>query len=383
MKYFSKKKLIFSFLLLVNFLFICSETFSSEMVINDFRSPVYNNKNELVAELFGRKAIIDNSNETKINDLLINFYEKSDITAKIYSPESIIKSYATQNRDLIIIESNSEVLIKYDNSFIYGRGYNFNSSEETIKIDSDTIVFLESEIIKERKNLNKDVNNQDKFKFMIDSLQLIKEGNLNTENYYIKGDHLNFNRTERSFFIEGRTFTKFLNQKIYAEKISYNSKNNNKIIFEPNAFIEAKNLFDNNEISDIRANKIIMDYYKNNVEFFGDVRMRNYLGAVNSDQMFFEIDNQQNLKFLSLTSNVIMKFNDFLLSCDKMTYFSESDKIKFIGYPKLMNKNNVVTCDIINYWPKTGKILCEPNVKMIFYPNVKDWKNISNELNEF
>ena len=383
MKYFSKKKLIFSLLFSANFLFICLETFSSEMVINDFRSPVYNNKNELVAELFGRKAIIDNSNETKINDLLINFYEKSDIVAKIYSPNSIIKSKTFQNRDFIIIESNSEVLIKYDESFIFGKGYNFNSFEETIKLNSNSIVFLESEIIRERKNLNNDINNQDKFKFMKDSLRLIKDGDLNTENYYIKGDHLNFNRIDRSFTIEGRTFAKFLNQKIYAEKISYNSKNNQKIIFEPNAFIEAKNLFDNDEITDIRANKIIMDYYKNNVDLFGDVRMRNYIGALNSDKMSFKINSKQRIKSLTLTSNVIVKFNDLLVSCDNMTYFRESNKIKFIGYPKLMNKNNVISSDIINFWPKIGKILCEPNAKMIFYPNLNDWKNISNELNKF
>ena len=383
MKYFSKKKLIFSLLFSANLLFICLKTFSSEMVINDFRLPVYNNKNELVAELFGRKAILDNSNETKINDLLINFYEKSDLVAKIYSPKSIIKTKTLQNRDFIIIESNSEVLIKYDESFIFGKGYNFNSFEETIKLNSNSIVFLESEIIRERKNLNNDINNQDKFKFMKDSLQLIKEDNLNIENQYIKGDNLNFNRIDRSFTIEGRTFAKFLNQKIYAEKISYNSKNNQKIIFEPNAFIEAKNLFDNDEITDIRANKIIMDYYKNNVDLFGDVRMRNYIGALNSDKMSFKINSKQRIKSLTLTSNVIVKFNDLLVSCDNMTYFRESNKIKFIGYPKLMNKNNVISSDIINFWPKIGKILCEPNAKMIFYPNLNDWKNISNELNKF
>jgi hypothetical protein len=123
----------------------------STMSVKGMRSPFYNEKSELIAELIGGRAFLLSSDFVNIEHVRINLYnEKKDIT-QLYTPNCKARISVIDGRKQIVVESEEWVVLKNDNVEVIGRGFKFDTHNQyfeirnDVKITTDFAVFKDSE----------------------------------------------------------------------------------------------------------------------------------------------------------------------------------------------------------------------------------------------
>lgn len=123
----------------------------STMSVKGMRSPFYNEKSELIAELIGGRAFLLSSDFVNIEHVRINLYnEKKEIT-QLYTPNCKARISVIDGRKQIVVESEEWVVLKNDNLEVIGRGFKFDTHNQyfeirnDVKITTDFAVFKDSE----------------------------------------------------------------------------------------------------------------------------------------------------------------------------------------------------------------------------------------------
>ena len=123
----------------------------STMSVKGMRSPFYNEKSELIAELIGGRAFLLSSDFVNIEHVRINlFNEKKEIT-QLYTPNCKARISVIDGRKQIVVESEEWVVLKNDNVEVIGRGFKFDTHNQyfeirnDVKITTDFAVFKDSE----------------------------------------------------------------------------------------------------------------------------------------------------------------------------------------------------------------------------------------------
>lgn len=123
----------------------------STMSVKGMRSPFYNEKSELIAELIGGRAFLLSSDFVNIEHVRINLYnEKKEIT-QLYTPNCKARISVIDGRKQIVVESEEWVVLKNDNIEVIGRGFKFDTHNQyfeirnDVKITTDFAVFKDSE----------------------------------------------------------------------------------------------------------------------------------------------------------------------------------------------------------------------------------------------
>ena len=123
----------------------------STMSVKGMRSPFYNEKSELIAELIGGRAFLLSSDFVNIEHVRINLYnEKKEIT-QLYTPNCKARISVIDGRKQIVVESEEWVVLKNDNVEVIGRGFKFDTQNQyfeirnDVKITTDFAVFKDSE----------------------------------------------------------------------------------------------------------------------------------------------------------------------------------------------------------------------------------------------
>ncbi len=123
----------------------------STMSVKGMRSPFYNEKGELIAELIGGRAFLLSSDFVNIEHVRINLYnEKKEIT-QLYTPNCKARISVIDGRKQIVVESEEWVVLKNDNVEVIGRGFKFDTHNQyfeirnDVKITTDFAVFKDSE----------------------------------------------------------------------------------------------------------------------------------------------------------------------------------------------------------------------------------------------
>ena len=123
----------------------------STMSVKGMRSPFYNEKSELIAELIGGRAFLLSSDFVNIEHVRINLYnEKKEIT-QLYTPNCKARISVIDGRKQIVVESEEWVVLKNDNVEVIGRGFKFDTHNQyfeirnDVKITTDFAVFKDSE----------------------------------------------------------------------------------------------------------------------------------------------------------------------------------------------------------------------------------------------
>ena len=123
----------------------------STMSVKGMRSPFYNEKSELIAELIGGRAFLLSSDFVNIEHVRINLYnEKKEIT-QLYTPNCKARISVIDGRKQIVVESEDWVVLKNANVEVIGRGFKFDTQNQyfeirnDVKITTDFAVFKDSE----------------------------------------------------------------------------------------------------------------------------------------------------------------------------------------------------------------------------------------------
>ena len=123
----------------------------STMSVKGMRSPFYNEKSELIAELIGGRAFLLSSDFVNIEHVRINLFNEKKETTQLYTPNCKARISVIDGRKQIVVESEEWVVLKNDNVEVIGRGFKFDTHNQyfeirnDVKITTDFAVFKDSE----------------------------------------------------------------------------------------------------------------------------------------------------------------------------------------------------------------------------------------------
>lgn len=218
------------------------------------------------------------------------------------------------------------------------------------------------------------------YKPMIDRLEWMKHNCYRDLNeVFLKSNNLKFNHSNNSIELTGMASIEEDKLLLTGEKITIFFDENLKLFCEPNVLLEIKSIFDSTNKTDIRASKIILDNEKNIVDCMGPVYIRDKYGSFNADNLYLAFSKSNQLKSIHANLNVLMKINDYLISSENMFYNLNERKISMTGKSMLIQSNNMLSSNLIEYWLDSEKISFKKNVEMIFCKTKKK-KLIQNEL---
>ena len=125
----------------------------STMSVKGMRSPFYNEKSELIAELIGGRAFLLSSDFVNIEHVRINLYnEKKEIT-QLYTPNCKARISVIDGRKQIVVESEEWVVLKNDNLEVIGRGFKFDTHNQYFEIRNDVKITTDFAVFKDPEEM--------------------------------------------------------------------------------------------------------------------------------------------------------------------------------------------------------------------------------------
>ena len=125
----------------------------STMSVKGMRSPFYNEKSELIAELIGGRAFLLSSDFVNIEHVRINLYnEKKEIT-QLYTPNCKARISVIDGRKQIVVESEDWVVLKNANLEVIGRGFKFDTQNQYFEIRNDVKIITDFAVFKDSEEM--------------------------------------------------------------------------------------------------------------------------------------------------------------------------------------------------------------------------------------
>ena len=118
--------------------------------------------------------------------------------------------------------------------------------------------------------------------------------------------------------------------------------------------------------------RLVIDYENKIAEFFNNVQVNDKNGEMKSNylKVIFTKDGQ-NVSKMVAAGDVVIKQKERTAYSDNAVYIVQTEVLRLIGNPKIMEKGNVYTADEITILVKQNKVLFEPSAKILIKDSAK------------
>ena len=165
--------------------------------------------------------------------------------------------------------------------------------------------------------------------------------------------------------------------RLFGEQISFWIKGNRRMVCQPNARLEItstsglkmEGLAKGGEITEIRSDRLIYDEELALAELEGNVRMRDPRASLNCRKVRLHLKENSEIDWIEALSEVIIQSDDRKALADRATYHADEGKFTLEGDPKVMQGQNIMTGDRITFWQESQRMVCEPNARILLYPD--------------
>ncbi len=178
--------------------------------------------------------------------------------------------------------------------------------------------------------------------------------------------------------------------RLSGERIRFWLKGSRRMICEPNARLEITDATGLSKegtpagagSTEIRSNRLVYDEENSLVEFDGNVRLRDSRGAMNCAQVRLYLKENHEIDWIEARSEVIIQSDDRKALADRATYYADEGKFVLEGDPKVKQGQNIMTGDRITFWQDTQRMVCEPNARVLLYPDEEMKAKFLKDLND-
>ncbi len=160
-------------------------------------------------------------------------------------------------------------------------------------------------------------------------------------------------------------------------QIKFWIKGSRRMVCEPNALLEIPSdsdlktggLAQGGGNTEIRSNRLVYDEERSLAEFDGNVRMRDPRGAMNCGKVVLHLKENNEIDWIEALSEVIIQTDDRKALADRANYYADEGRFVLAGDPKVKEGRNIMTGDRITFWRETRRMVCEPNARVLLYPD--------------
>lgn len=163
------------------------------------------------------------------------------------------------------------------------------------------------------------------------------------------------------------------------ERIQFWIKGNRRMVCEPNAMLHLSNAgglaMEGVPAAaggvDIRSNRVVYDEEHGRVEFDGNVRVRDPRVAMNCANVVLHLKENNEIDWIEAQTDVIIQSDARKALADRATYHADDGRFVLEGDPKVKQGKSIMTGDRIVFWKDTQRMVCEPNARVLLYPDEK------------
>jgi lipopolysaccharide export system protein LptA len=161
------------------------------------------------------------------------------------------------------------------------------------------------------------------------------------------------------------------------DRIKFWINGQQRMVCEPNArlLIPSVSASENGVVSaagdrtEIRSDRLVYDKDLALAEFDGNVHVRDPKAALDSDKVLLHLKENTQIDWIEAHSEVIIQTQNRKALADRASYYAEDKKFVLDGNPKVQEGRNIMTGDRITFWQESGRVVCEPNARILFHPD--------------
>jgi lipopolysaccharide export system protein LptA len=165
--------------------------------------------------------------------------------------------------------------------------------------------------------------------------------------------------------------------RLSAERISFWIKGSRRMVCESNALLEITStsglkvdgLSQGGGRTEIRSDRLVYDEEKALAEFDGNVRLRDPRAVMNCEKVRLYLKENNEIDWIEALSEVIIQSDDRKALADRASYYADEGRFVLTGDPKVKQGRNIMTGDRISFWQETQRMVCEPNARVLLYPD--------------
>jgi lipopolysaccharide transport protein LptA len=128
------------------------------------------------------------------------------------------------------------------------------------------------------------------------------------------------------------------------------------------------------DVTVITSDRLTFDYNKKFALFEKNVTVVDPEMRLTSDIMLVRFDNDDQVSSIVAKRAVRIEQDKLIAESGMATYDVKPAIIKLEISPRVMRGKNILEGDIITFWRNEDKMLCEPQARLIIYPDEKDSK---------
>jgi len=168
-------------------------------------------------------------------------------------------------------------------------------------------------------------------------------------------------------------------------QIKFWIKGSRRMVCEPNALLEIASTSDlkSTDVSprireglrqgggntEIRSDRLVYDDEQSLVEFDGNVRMRDSRAALDCENAKLYLKENNEIDWIEALGEVIIHLDKRKALADRASYYADEGRFVLDGAPKVKDGQHVMTGDRITFWQETRRMVCEPNARVLLYPD--------------
>jgi lipopolysaccharide transport protein LptA len=165
--------------------------------------------------------------------------------------------------------------------------------------------------------------------------------------------------------------------RLSGERIQFWIKGSRKMVCEPNALLEVadtaglkmEGVAQGGGGTEIRSDRVVYDEEKALAEFDGNVRVRDPRAAMNCGKVRLYLKEGNEIDWIEALSEVIIQSGERKALADRANYYADDGRFVLDGDPKVKQGRNIMTGDRITFWQDTRRMVCEPNARVLLYPD--------------
>jgi lipopolysaccharide transport protein LptA len=150
-----------------------------------------------------------------------------------------------------------------------------------------------------------------------------------------------------------------------------------KVVCEPNVLLEISSeaglklgeVSEERVRTEIRADRLVYTEDSKVAELEGSVRVRDPRAALNCNKLILHVKDDNEIDWIEALSEVIIQLDDRKALAERASYHVDEGKIVLEDGPKVKQGKNIMTGDRILFWHQTRRMVCEPNARVLLYPD--------------
>jgi len=132
----------------------------------------------------------------------------------------------------------------------------------------------------------------------------------------------------------------------------------------------------------LRADRAVYQSETQDIVLKGNVRVSDEQATMDCGQLHVYLKGTNEIDWIEARFDVIIQSGERKAIAGKASYYADKEKIVLEENPKMMQGKNIMTGDRITFWTKNRRMVCEPNARLLLYPDANTKLKFMKDLNK-